>query len=73
MERFGRESRIVREAFVKRAVEQDKRSLPVCRYVVLGPDGTVLLAGAVPQRSPAPSAWTSAERPRPAGTRSWSR
>jgi len=45
VERFGRESRIVKEPFSKRASEQDKRSLPRCRYVVVGPKGTVVKAG----------------------------
>jgi hypothetical protein len=47
VERFGREHRIVREPFVKRVVEQDRRSLPVCRYVAVGPDGDVAAAGTV--------------------------
>lgn len=45
VERFGREYRIVTEPFSKKAVERDKRSLPVCRYVVVGPQGTVAKAG----------------------------
>ncbi len=47
VERFGREQRIVREPFVKRALEQDRRSLPVGHYVAVGPDGAVAAAGAV--------------------------
>ena len=38
IDRFGRDSQIVREPFVKRVLEQDKRTLPVARYVVVGPD-----------------------------------
>lgn len=48
VERFGREYKIVTEPFSKRASEQDKRSLPVCRYVIVSPDGTVANAGTVP-------------------------
>lgn len=47
VERFGRESRIVREPFVKRALELDRRSLPVARYVAVGPDGRIAAAGTV--------------------------
>lgn len=47
IERFGREHRIVRERFVRAAVLQDKRPLPICHFVVVGPDGAVLEAGAV--------------------------
>jgi hypothetical protein len=52
IERFGRESRIVREPFVKRAVEQDKRPLPVARYVVIGPDRAVRMAGTTEASEP---------------------
>ena len=52
VERFGREQRIVREPFVKRAVEQDRRSLPVGHYVAVGPDGEVAATGAVPAVDP---------------------
>lgn len=45
VERFGREYRIVTEPFSKKTLERDKRSLPVCRYVVVGSTGTVLTAG----------------------------
>lgn len=48
VERFGREYKIVTEPFSKRASEQDKRSLPGCRYVIVSPDGTVANAGTVP-------------------------
>lgn len=47
VERFGREYKIVREPFSKRAFDQDKRSLPVGRFVTVGPDGTVVNAGTV--------------------------
>lgn len=47
VERFGREYKIVTEPFSKKAVEQDRRSLPDCRYVVVGSDGTVVKAGSV--------------------------
>jgi hypothetical protein len=47
VDRFGREYRIVREPFVKRVFEQDRRSLPVGHYVAIGPDATVAAAGAV--------------------------
>ena len=52
VDRFGREYRIVREPFVKREVEQDRRSLPVCHYVAIGPDATVAAAGAVEAGDP---------------------
>jgi hypothetical protein len=52
VERFGREQRIVREPFVKRVVEQDRRSLPVAHYVAVGPDGEVAATGAVPAVEP---------------------
>jgi hypothetical protein len=52
VERFGREHRIVREPFVKRAVEQDRRSLPVGHYVAVGPDGNVAAAGTVTAADP---------------------
>jgi hypothetical protein len=52
VERFGREQRIVREPFVKRVVEQDRRSLPVAHYVAVGPDGEVAAAGTVPAADP---------------------
>ncbi|MBI4562598.1 MAG: hypothetical protein HY724_11200 [Candidatus Rokubacteria bacterium] len=47
VERFGREYRIVTEPFSKKASEQDKRSLPTCRFVVVGPDGAIVKAGTV--------------------------
>ncbi|MBI4241826.1 MAG: hypothetical protein HY613_08925, partial [Candidatus Rokubacteria bacterium] len=46
VERFGRQYKIVREPFSKRAFEQEKRPLPVGRYVVIGPDGEVVKVGA---------------------------
>ena len=52
VERFGREYQIVREPFVKRVVEQDRRSLPVGHYVVVGPDGAVAAAGTVEASEP---------------------
>jgi hypothetical protein len=47
VERFGREYRVVREPFVRKVSEQDRRSLPEGRYVVVGPDGAVVAAGTV--------------------------
>jgi hypothetical protein len=52
VERFGREHRIVREPFVKRALEQDRRALPVARFVAVGPDGRVAQAGTVAAADP---------------------
>jgi hypothetical protein len=52
LDRFGREYQIVREPFVKRALEQDRRSLPVGHYVVVGPDGAVAAAGTVEASDP---------------------
>ena len=52
IEKFGREYRIVREPFVKRAREQDRRSLPVGHYVVVGPDGAVAAAGTAEASEP---------------------
>jgi hypothetical protein len=52
VERFGRDLRVVREPFVKREVEQDRRALPVARYVAVGPDGTVAAAGSVAAEDP---------------------
>jgi len=52
VERFGREYRIVREPFVKRVVEQDRRSLPVGHYVAVGPDAAVAAAGTVEASDP---------------------
>jgi hypothetical protein len=52
VDRFGREYRIVREPFVKRVVEQDRRSLPVAHYVAIGPDSAVAAAGAVEASDP---------------------
>jgi hypothetical protein len=52
IDRFGREYRIVREPFVKRALEQDRRSLPVAHYVVIGPDGRVAAAGTAQAADP---------------------
>ncbi len=52
LDRFGREYQIVREPFVKRVLEQDRRSLPVGHYVVVGPDGAVAAAGTVEASDP---------------------
>jgi hypothetical protein len=52
VDRFGREYRIVREPFVKRVLDQDRRSLPVGHYVVVGPDGAVAAAGTVEASEP---------------------
>jgi hypothetical protein len=52
IERFGRESQVVREPFVKRVVEQDKRPLPIARYVVIGPDRAVSAAGSAEASEP---------------------
>ena len=52
VDRFGREYRIVREPFVKHVLEQDRRSLPVGHYVVVGPDGSVAAAGTVEASDP---------------------
>jgi hypothetical protein len=43
-EKFLREYRLVREPLGSRG-EEDKNDLPVCRYVILGGDGTVAAAG----------------------------
>ena len=52
MDRFGRDYQIVREPFVKRVLEQDKRSVPVAHYVVVGPDRAVAAAGTVEASDP---------------------
>ena len=52
LDRFGRDSRIVREPFVKRVLEQDRRSLPVGHCVVVGPDRAVAAAGTVEASDP---------------------
>jgi hypothetical protein len=52
VDRFGREYRIVREPFVKREVEQDRRSLPVGHYLAIGPDAAVAAAGTVEASDP---------------------
>ena len=72
VERFGREYRIVREPFVKRAVEQDRRSLPVGHYVAVGPDGDVAAAGSVAAATRASSPSISAPWTVPAPTCSFS-
>ncbi|MBI4636218.1 MAG: hypothetical protein HY727_07690 [Candidatus Rokubacteria bacterium] len=48
VERFGREYRIVTEPLTRKPSEQDRASAPVCRYLILGPDGTVVAAGTAP-------------------------
>lgn len=52
LDRFGREYQVVREPFVKRVLEQDRRSLPVGHYVVVGPDGAVAATGTVEASDP---------------------
>ena len=52
MDRFGRDYQIVREPFVKRVLEQDKRSVPLGHYVVIGPDRAVAAAGTVEATDP---------------------
>jgi hypothetical protein len=52
MDRFGRDYQIVREPFVKRTLEQDRRTLPVAHYVVVGPDRAVAAAGTVEASDP---------------------
>jgi hypothetical protein len=52
VERYGREMKIVREPFSKKASESDKRSLPLCHYLVIGPDRTVVKAGTVAPSDP---------------------
>jgi hypothetical protein len=52
MDRFGRDYQIVREPFVKRVVEQDRRTLPVARWVVVGPDKRVSAAGTTEPSEP---------------------
>jgi hypothetical protein len=52
MDRFGREYQIVREPFVKRVLQQDRRSLPIGHYVVVGPDRAVAAAGTVEATDP---------------------
>jgi hypothetical protein len=52
IDRFGREYQVVREPFVKRALQRDRRSLPVGHYVVVGPDRAVAAAGTVEASDP---------------------
>ena len=52
VERYGREVKVVREPFSKAALEQDKRSLPLCHYVVVGPDRAIVKAGTVRATDP---------------------
>ncbi len=51
IERFGREVQVVRGSFAKKLSEKLATGgppLPVCRYLLVGPDGAVAKAGAVP-------------------------
>jgi hypothetical protein len=52
IDRFGREYQIVRDPFVKRLFEQDRRSLPVGHYVAIGPDAAVAAAGTIEASDP---------------------
>ena len=45
VERFLRDYRIVREPLGKPASEEERADVPVCRYVIVGSDGTVADAG----------------------------
>ena len=66
IERFGRDYRIVREPFVKRVLEQDRRSLPVAHYVVVGAGPRGGGGGHRSRRaSPGTSASTSGRSDRP--------
>jgi hypothetical protein len=68
LEQAGRDVRIVRGSFAKRLAEQltsgSPPPSPVCRYLLVGPDGAVAAAGAVPARA---GALCRLEWPRPAG------
>src|SRR5207244_3302429 len=46
VERFGREHRLVREPVGSPSVQKDRGAVVVCRYVIVGPDGAVVRAGA---------------------------
>ena len=46
VEKFLRDYRIVREPLGKPASDMDRADVPVCRYVIVGADGTVAAAGA---------------------------
>ena len=46
VERFGREHRLVREPVGSPSVQKDRGAVAVCRYVIVGPDGAVVRAGA---------------------------
>jgi hypothetical protein len=51
IERFGREVQVVRGSFAKKLAEKLATGgppLPVCRYLLVGPDGAVASAGSVP-------------------------
>jgi hypothetical protein len=45
VERFLRDSRVVREPLGKPVSEEDRADVPVCRYVIVGADGAVADAG----------------------------
>ena len=45
VERFLRDSRVVREPLGNPASEEDRADVPVCRYVIVGADGSVADAG----------------------------
>src|SRR5207344_2386865 len=51
LERFGREVQVVRGSFAKKLAEKLSTAgdspLPVCHYMLVGPDGAVAKAGAV--------------------------
>jgi len=47
VERFGREFRIVREPFSRKAFEQERRPLPVARFVIVASDAAIVSAGTV--------------------------
>jgi hypothetical protein len=51
LERFGREVQVVRGSFAKKLAEKlstaGEPPLPVCHYMLVGPDGAVVKAGAV--------------------------
>jgi hypothetical protein len=46
VEKFLRDYRIVREPLGKPASDEERSDLPVCRWVIVGADGTVAAAGA---------------------------
>jgi hypothetical protein len=48
VERFAREHRIVTGPVERDWPERDRGAVPTCRFVLLGPDGRVVAAGALP-------------------------